>query len=174
MNNSINNSPISFQAKMTLAGDLAKNVRLQKIAKAFEEKTAKKYPKYELSLQRPEDLSQDKLEIAIDRGISDDLSLRQHILTPNATKKFMKLSDNQIIQKLTKLLGIVKKRDNVWGGNFGNDVAKVEKKYGIEFDQSTYNSMLDDAIEQIGSKNREKLSKDTILSDFVESHHIVD
>ena len=145
----------------------------QKIAKAFEEKTAKNYPKYELSLQRPEDLSQDKLEIAIDRGIGDDLSLRQHILTPNATEKFMKLSDNQIIQKLTKLLGIVKKRDNVWE-NFGNDVAKVEKKYGIEFDQSTYNSMLDDAIDQIGSKNREKLSKDTILSDFVESHHIVD
>ena len=173
MNNSINNSPISFQAKMTLADDLAKNVRLQKIAKAFEEKTAKKYPKYKLSLQRPEDLSQDKLEIAIDRGTGDDLSLRQHILTPNATEKFLKLSDNQIIQKLTKLLGIVKKRDKVWE-NFGDDVAKVEKKYGIEFDQGTYNSMLDDAIDQIGSKNREKLSKDTILSDFVESHHIVD
>jgi len=173
MNNSINNSPISFQAKMTLADDLAKNVRLQKIAKAFEAKTQKRFPEYEIALQRPEDLSQDKLEIAIDRSISDDLSLRQHILTPNATEKFMKLSDNQIIQKLTKLLGIVKKRDNVWE-NFGNDVAKVEKKYGIEFDQGTYDSMLDDAIDQIGSKNREKLSKDNILSDFVESHHIVD
>lgn len=173
MNNSINNSPISFQAKMILADDLAKNVRLQKIAEKFEAKTAKKYPKYELCLQRPEDLSQDKLEIAIDRGISDDLSLRQHILTPNATENFMKLSDNKIIQKLTKLLSIVKKRDNLWE-NFGNDVGKVERKYGIEFDQHTYDTMLDDAIDQIGSKNREKLSKDTILSDFVESHHIFD
>lgn len=173
INNSINNSPINFKAKMTLYNDLAKNVRLQKIAKEFEAKTQKRFPQYEIALQRPEDLSQDKLEIAMDRGIGDDLSVRFHVLTPNATEKFMKLSDNQIIQKLTKLLGIVKKRDNVWE-NFSNDVGKVERKYGIEFEQETYDKMLDDAIDQIGSINREKLSKDTILSDFVESHHIVD
>lgn len=173
MNNSINNSPINFQAKMTLYNDLAQNVRLQKIAKEFEAKTQKRFPQYEIGLQRPEDLSHDKLEIAIDRGISDDLSVRFHVLTPNATEKFMKLSDNQIIQKLTKLLGMVKKRDNVWE-KFSSDVRKVEKKYGIEFNQETYDMMFDDAIDQVCLINHEKLSKDTILSDFVESHHIVD
>lgn len=34
--------------------------------------------------------------------------------------------------------------------------------------------MFDDAIDQVCLINHEKLSKDTILSDFVESHHIVD
>ena len=72
MNNSINNSPINFHAKMTLYNDLAQNVRLQKIAKEFEAKTQKRFPQYEIGLQRPGDLSHDKLEIAIDRGISDD------------------------------------------------------------------------------------------------------
>ena len=85
----------------------------------------------------------------------------------------MKLSDNQIIQKLTKLLGMVKKRDNVWE-KFSSDVRKVEKKYGIDFNQETYDMMFDDAIDQVCLINHEKLSKDTILSDFVESHHIVD
>ena len=173
MNNSINNSPINFQAKMTLYNDLAQNIRLQKIAKKFEAKTQKRFPQYEIGLQRPEDLSNDKLEIAIDRGISDDLSERVHVLTPNATEKFMKLSDNQIIQKLTKLLGMVKKRDNV-REKFSDDVIKLEKKYGIEFNDETYDMMFGDAIDQVSLINHAKLSKDTILSDFVESHHIVD
>ena len=53
--------------------------------------------------------------------------MRFHVLTPNATEKFMKLSENQIIQKLTQLLGMVKKCDNVWE-KFSSDDRKVEKK----------------------------------------------
>ena len=171
MNNTINNTSINFQAKMSLADDLAKNIRLQKISKAFEEKTAKRYPQYELQLRRPDDLSQDKLEIAIDRGVNDDLVLREHVLTPNATEKFMKLSDNKIIQKLTKLLSIVKKRDT-YQDNIGHDIGKLESKYG-ELEQLTYEAILEDTEQNLKAKNLEKLSKDPILSDYTDSWNIL-
>lgn len=172
MNNSINNSPINFQAKMTLFNDLAKNTRLQKIAKEFEEKTAKKFPQYELQLRRWElSPNQDKVSIAINRGISDDLSLREFVLNEHGVEKLMKLSDNKIIQKLTKLLGMVKKHDKFLDG-FENDVAKLEKKYGVEIDQDSSYTIYKESLEQIQTENLKKIIKDPVLSEYAESWNI--
>lgn len=167
-----NNSNVNFQAKMSLADDLAKNLRLQKIAKEFEERTAKKYPQYEIQLRRWEgSRNQDKVSIAIDRGISDDLTMREHVLNERGFEKLMTLSDNKIIQKLTKLLGIVKKRDQFLD-SFENDVAKLEKKYGVEIDPDSSFTIYKESLEQIQTENLKQISKDPILSEYAEGYNI--
>lgn len=172
MNNSINNSPINFQAKMILFDDLENKVRLKKIAKEFEAKTAKKYPQYEVQLGRPGyPPKRDNLEIAIDRGISDYLIARVHILKKDATEKLMELSDNEIIQKLIKLLGLVKKHDNLMD-NINKDVVKIESKYGVELDGKLFDEIYDAVGYKVNSEILEKISKDSIFSDYAESQHI--
>ena len=165
------NNYVNFKAKVSLVDDLAKNTRLQKIAKELEAKTAKKYPEYEMILGRPEDLSQDKLSIVMNRGVNDDLTYREHTLTSKATEKFMNLSDNGIIQKLVKLLGIVKKHDN-YHDNIANDIAKLESKYGVEFDQDLFERIYNITEDKVNSTNFEKISKDSVLSDYENSFNI--
>lgn len=168
-----NNNNVNFQARMFLSGKTLKNsTRWQKIAEKFEEKTAKRFPEYKMELfQDNRFFSTDRLSISIDRGSSDDLCLREHILTPAATDNLMKLSDNKIIQKLTKLLNIVKKRDKMMD-QLPDDIAKLEKKYKIELNQREYESMVEPIQESVLRENYVKIQEDPILSDYTESSNI--
>lgn len=164
-----NNNNMNFQAKMFLSGKTLKNsTRWQKIAEKFEEKTVKRFPEYEMEVFK----NSDEFVIYIDRGSDDDLCLREHILSSTATDNLMKLSDNKIIQKLTKLLDIVKKRDTMMD-QLPNDIAKLEKKYGIQLDQNSYDRVSDTIQDKVNSANYVRIAKDNILSDYVDSTNII-
>lgn len=163
-----NNNNVNFQARMFLSGKTLKNsTRWQKIAEKFEEKTAKRFPEYEMEVFK----NPDEFVIYIDRGPDDDLRLRGHILSSTATDNLMKLSDNKIIQKLTKLLDIVKKRDTMMD-QLPDDIAKLEKKYKIELNQREYESMFEPIQKNVLRENYVKIQEDPILSDYTESSNI--
>lgn len=165
-----NNNNVNFQARMFLSGNmLEKSPRWQKIAEEFEAKTAKKFPKYEMEVIKF--ASSKNLSIAIDRGVGDDLSLRTHTLSASATKKFLELPDNKIIQKLTQLLKLTKKRDKMMN-QLPNDIAKLEKKYKMELNQREYESMVEPIQKSVLRENYVKIQEDPILSDYTESSNI--
>lgn len=160
-----NNNNVNFQAKMFLMNRTLENsARWQKIAEKFEAKTAKNYPEYEMELFKF--AKSGRFSITIDRGSSDDLCPRKYALAPSALEKLMQLSDNKIIQKLTKLLDIVKKRDKMMD-QLPDDIAKLEKKYGIQLDQNSYDRVSNTIQDKVNSANYLEIAKDDILSGFV-------
>ena len=167
-----NNSNINFSAKLSLVGDLAKSSRWQKIAKEFEAKTSKEFPNYELSVSVDNPEYMNKFFIAIDRGESDDLCMRGHILNDKATEKILRLSENKVIKKLTKLLNIVKNRDDFMDA-IPFKMAKIEEVLGIDLSQKTYDLIYDLTRYDVNSKNRKILSRDSVLSKYHDSFNIM-
>ena len=152
------NNNLSFTAKMYVDKSV-QNPRFQQLSKEITEQT-KSSPDYEIRMFQ----EGDKFEVYIDRGKADDLSTREFLLTEEGSNALSKLSDKGIVQKFKKMLNLVKANDKVYD-NLYDDVAKLEKKYDIEFSQGTYDNISYEIYQKAREKAVNKVWDDSVLSD---------
>ena len=153
------NQNTNFKAKLKLEGLYNQSSRWQTIAKDFETKTAKKFPEYGVKLQ---EMSKNKMTIFLDQKPQDEVYLHIHTLSEEATSKLINLPNNEVINKLMILLNMCKRRDKLVN-ELPNDIAKLEKKYNIKFDQK---SLIDSCEDSVCVDNYIDISTDDILSDY--------
>ena len=62
------------------------------------------------------------------------------------------------------MLNLVKAHDKVYD-NLPDDIAKLEKKYGVEFDQGTYDRIAHAVYSKVETTASNKIWDDAVLSD---------
>lgn len=154
----IRNNNLNFTANM-VRDKSVKDRRWNCIALEVERQTQNS-PEYEIRLFQEDD----KFEVYIDRGRRDDLSTRSFLLSREGSEALSKLSDQSIAQKFKKMLNLVKAHDKVYD-NLPDDIAKLEKKYGVEFDQGTYDRIAHAVYSKVETTASNKIWDDAVLSD---------
>lgn len=152
----INN--LSFTANMVRDRSV-KDPRWNCVALEVERQT-KHSPEYEIRLFQEDD----KFEVYIDRGRRDDLSTRSFLLSKEGSEALSKLSDNGKVQKFKKMLNLVKAHDKAYD-DLPDDIAKLERKYGVEFDQNTYDRIAYAVYGKVETIASNKIWDDPVLAD---------
>ncbi len=154
-----NNSNLNFTANMYIDKSVKDTRRWHCIANDVQEKT-KTSPEYEIRLFQ----EGDKFEIYVDRGRRDDLTTREFLLTEYGSKALTNLSDQQVTQKIKKMLNLVKAYDKAYD-NLPDDIGKLERKYGVELSQNSYDSVSDAVYTAVARDAFNKMYDDAVLSD---------
>lgn len=153
-----NNNNIGFTASM-IRDKSVRGAQWNGIASEVERQT-KTSPEYEIRLFQ----ENDKFEVYIDRGRSDELTTRSFILSEAGSNTLSNMPEAKIVQKFKKMLNLVKAHDKALD-NLPDDIAKLEKKYDIQFNQNTYDNIADTVYETIRERAVDKIWNDPVLAD---------